>query len=141
MHALFICVLTEHPHRPNMYGPKVQRALLPAVPKMKYVVIPAHEANPVAIGLIQVTTEQFDVLNALSGVWVFDAINWRTRLVSEIPNAIRTRLSDLLNDRNISAGIQLSDTVMQAVGKIVTAVGGNPQQLLAEYMGRTGEVL
>jgi hypothetical protein len=138
MNAIFLCVLTEHPSRPNMWGPKVRNVLLPAMPRLVYAVIGQDQLKPVAVGLVEVTQVQFDAVDALAGVWMFDAADWRTKTVSQIPAATRQRLNTLLTDRGISAGIQLADTVMQAVGKIVTAVGGDPQALLAKYMSRTG---
>lgn len=135
---IFVCVLTEHPSRPAIFGPKVLRELRDNVPRNAYVVIPAHEARPVAIGVADLTAQQAALFDAMPGVWVFDAADWRTRTVSQIPAGMRTRLSDLLVDRGISAGITMQDTVMQAIGKIVTAIGEDPQLLLARYRGETG---
>jgi hypothetical protein len=138
MHAIFICVLTLHPHRPGMYGPKVLRELYTGLPPNVYVTLPAVHAAPVAIGLAELTPLQAALFDELAGTWVFDALDWRTKTVNQIPAAVRQRLNALLTDRGISAGIQMSDTVAQAVGKIVTAIGKDPQELLARYLAETG---
>lgn len=141
MHALFVCILTEHPARPGMFGPRVMIELRAEIPPNVYVSIRANEARPVAIGLAQLTTQQAALFDAMPGVWVFDARDWRTKRVSEIPAGVRTRLNSLLTDRGISAGITMQDTVAQAIGKIVTAIGEDPQALLARYRSQTGTEL
>ena len=143
MHAIFVCVLTLHPHRPGMYGPKVLRELIPQVPELRippnaFVCLRADHVAPVAIGVAELTTLQASLFDAMPGVWVFDAVDWRTKTVNQIPGAIRQRLNNLLTDRGISAGIQMSDTVAQALGKIVTAIGEDPQALLDRYLAETG---
>lgn len=121
-----------------MYGPKVLRDLRSNIPRNAYVVIPAHQANPVAIGIAELTVEQAALFDAAASVWVFDALDWRTKRVNAIPAAVRTRLTNLLADRGISAGITLQDTVAQAIGKIVNAIGEDPQLLLERYRSETG---
>jgi hypothetical protein len=121
-----------------MYGPKVLREFLAGIPRNVYVTLPAVHAAPVAIGLAELTTQQAALFDATAGVWVFDALDWRTKTVNQIPAAVRQRLNNLLADRGISAGIQMSDTVAQAIGKVVTAIGENPQVLLDRYRDETG---
>jgi hypothetical protein len=121
-----------------MYGPKVLREFLAGIPRNVYVTLPAVHAAPVAIGLAELTTQQAALVDAMAGVWVFDALDWRTKTVNQIPAAVRQRLNNLLADRGISAGIQMSDTVAQAIGKVVTAIGENPQVLLDRYRDETG---
>ena len=143
MICLFISVLIEHPNRPNMFGPKAVY-LLPSIPRNSYVTLPANSLKPVAIGLIEVTPAQYTASESIPGVWLFDAQNWRTKLVSDIPSAMRQRLNALLTDRDINAGVTLTDTVPQAINKIIQAIPANRpnlQSLVDDFKHRHGETI
>lgn len=143
MNAVFICVLAHYPEM-NAWGPKVLHALDNNLPRNVYVTLRWNHAKPTAIGLAQLTPEQKTVVDALSGVWVFDVADWRNKTVSQIPAAIRNKLNTLLADRGINAGIAMSDTIMQAMSKIVLAIaelGETPEWLLSRYQEETGEAL
>ena len=138
MHALFVCILTEHPARPRMFGPKLLRDLLPEQPPNAYVVVPAHEAKPVAIGLAQLSAEQAAAFDGVPGVWVFDTDGWRSKRISEIPAPTRAGLAALLADRGIAAGIGMQDTLAGALAKMVASIGDDAQALLARYAAQVG---
>lgn len=137
MHALFVCILTEHPARPRMFGPKLLREL-GAAPPNAYVVVPAHEAKPVAIGLAQITAEQAAAFDGVPGVWVFDTDGWRSKRISDIPAPARAGLAALLADRGIAAGIGLQDTLAGALAKMVASIGEDAGALPARYVALTG---
>jgi hypothetical protein len=143
MHALFVCILTEHPNpaRAGMFGPKLLRALLPDVPRNAYAVVPAHEAKPVAIGLVELTDAQVAAVADMPGVWLLDAKGWRERPIADIDEGMRAQLRDLLNDRAIQSGVYLSDTVGQAFAKMCAAIGDDADALLARYVALTGAAL
>jgi hypothetical protein len=140
MHALFVCLLTEHPARPGFFGPKLLRELTP-IPLNAYVVVPAHEAKPVAIGLVQISAEQAAAFDGVPGVWLFDTDSWRSKRISEIPAPTRAGLAALLADRGIAAGIGIQDTLAGALTKMVASIGEDPQALLSRYTNLVGAEL
>jgi hypothetical protein len=143
MIAFFICTLTQHPVR-DAWGPKAVHLLLQSrgeLTKHAYKIIPATSAKPVALGFIELTDAEFDAGQGIAGIWLYRLNGWRTRTVSQIPVGIRQAMNAMLTDREISVSIQLSDTVPEALDKIIQAIPGTPatlDDLVAAFQAKTG---
>jgi hypothetical protein len=131
MICIWISRLVPHALIPNRWGPKLEQVLNPLGRGFRwaFTTTDANRTKPIAFGIAELDAAQFAAADADLEVWVVDLTGWRTKQVNDFPASVRKKINDLLAERNISAGIQITDTLPIAFGKIVTALGGNLNSL------------
>lgn len=143
MIAFFVCTLTVHPAR-GTWGPKIVHLVLQSrgsLSRHAYKIISGNSAKPVAVGFIELTNAEYSAGQGVAGEWLYEIAGWRSKLVSDIPLAFRQSFNAMLQDRDISPGIVLADSIPQAFDKLIRAIPGTPStldDLVAFYKYKTG---